>query len=241
MAQSDIFDMGRRRDYIIAFLDLLGVPDDAAEAGRDILNLQTLFLRCLENLGMKDNVIFMGFSDSLFVGYEVGIYNLEDTFPTRGVDFLKTLCNLQKATWALKLPLRGGVSFGECYVLYQPRLPIVAGRPMRDAYQHEQNQKWIGISIVPDTSVEPRFRPIYDTTVQAAEDDNIIIQYDVPVSTGFENLWALNWLDEDLEKLESDMEQERVKMQAISESIASKYEATRNYARWLARQGGRTE
>lgn len=124
------------------------------------------------------------FSDSII------LVSVDDT----AVSALKLLVyawRLSQSFIAFKMPLRGGIAFGELYS--NPLRNICLGRALTTAYDLEQSQAWIGGAI--HSSVEEAFPELFspDNEYHGLIDD-IFLRYPVPMKNGTsECLTTLNW------------------------------------------------
>jgi hypothetical protein len=78
------------------------------------------------------------FSDTIFIWSKGS--RREDIY-----DFLHACCLLIAASVRVKLPLRGGVAYGEC--LMDSNRGRFIGRAIVDAYESEKIQEWVGIGL----------------------------------------------------------------------------------------------
>ena len=236
---------------ILAYLDLLGLPDDATEAAKNILSLHSRFTQCFEPLqrDLGDILQFMAFSDSIIVACEVESHPTGEVisnpashlYPTREIEFLRALCTFQTMAWSLKLPLRGGISFGEYYWENRSNLTIVCGNPLRQAYDLEESQNWLGMAIVPKEDIPDDYHDTYDTIISDAYEQGLVHLYPVPVSNNPANhtcLWALSWICGNLQSLADDLNRASGR---LGGSVADKYRETRDFVRWIANRGGRVQ
>jgi len=90
---------------------------------------------------------------------------------------------------AAKLPVRGGVAFGEMFVDLDRRLFL--GRALTTAYDLEQRQDWIGVTL--DDSILSTFPSIF-SGVYAATFGALFPEYEVPLKLGPAKLYrTVNW------------------------------------------------
>ena len=87
-------------------------------------------------------------------------------------------------------PVRGGIAYGEVYV--NPSLNVFLGKGLTSAYELEQKQNWIGVSI--DESVIG----VCSLLARELESDsllrNVLWKYDVPFKNGQqEKMHTINW------------------------------------------------
>ncbi|MDH2916961.1 MAG: hypothetical protein PXX77_08815 [Gallionella sp.] len=98
---------------------------------------------------------------------------------------------LSQAFIAYKMPLRGGIAFGELYS--NPLRHICVGKALTVAYELEKIQAWIGVSI--DQSVEDAFPELFLADVtKAGLMDDLFLRYKVPMKDGTSKVHrTLNW------------------------------------------------
>jgi len=98
---------------------------------------------------------------------------------------------LSQAFIAFKMPLRGGIAFGELYS--NPLRHICVGKALTAAYELEQMQAWIGVSI--DRTVEDAFPELFSAEVASLGLlEDVFLRYNVPMKDGvFKELRTLNW------------------------------------------------
>jgi len=111
-----------------------------------------------------------------------------------GVSCLKLLVygwRLSQLCIVHKMPLRGGISYGDIYI--DPHRNIVLGRALIDAYELEKKQNWIGIAI--DKSVEKAFPNLFKIIKDPSNVFNpLFLKYDVPFKDcSTKKLHTLNW------------------------------------------------
>lgn len=98
---------------------------------------------------------------------------------------------LSQAFIAFKMPLRGGIAFGDLYS--NPQKNICLGRALTTAYELEQAQAWIGVTV--HSSVQEKFPEIlspHEAPLGLVND--IFLKYPVPMNDGSsQHLRTLNW------------------------------------------------
>lgn len=89
------------------------------------------------------------------------------------------------------MPVRGAITFGDLYVNF--RKSIVLGKALTKAYDLEEKQNWIGVSI--DRSLEKRFSKLFALCKdQKSFFYPIFFRYDVPLKNDLKiKLHTLNW------------------------------------------------
>lgn len=114
-----------------------------------------------------------------------------DDQATSALKLLIHTWRLSQAFIAFKMPLRGGIAFGDLYS--NPLRNICLGRALTAAYDLERSQAWIGVAI--DQTVENAFPEIFSTenTSRGLLDD-IFLRYQVPMKDGTsQDFRTLNW------------------------------------------------
>lgn len=114
-----------------------------------------------------------------------------DDQATSALKLLIHAWRLSQAFIAFKMPLRGGIAFGELYS--NPLRNICLGRALTAAYELERSQDWIGVAI--DRTVEDAFPEILSAeTASLGLLDDIFLRYKVPMKNGTtRELRTLNW------------------------------------------------
>ena len=92
---------------------------------------------------------------------------------------------------AFKMPLRGGIAFGEAYS--NPLTNVCLGRALTTAYDLERSQAWIGVAI--HQSVTDTFPEIFSLgDLNRGLLDDVFLHYPVPLKGGSsQHLRTLNW------------------------------------------------
>lgn len=126
------------------------------------------------------------FSDTLML-WTPPMANDEDDRDINAAAF-SHICNTVANLVALALingfPLRGGLTFGECYI--DPAKQLAVGQPIVDAYLLEQEQEWVGAAVDAEQLGEP-------ATSEQLEECSLV-QYRVPVKTMRRGeLLAVDW------------------------------------------------
>lgn len=90
-----------------------------------------------------------------------------------------------------KIPLRGGISFGEIFLNLEKN--IILGKTLIDAYDLQEKQDWIGASI--EKSVEKAYPNLFKIIKNPKNVLNpLFFLYDVPFKTGeTQKMHTLNW------------------------------------------------
>ncbi|MEI6093687.1 MAG: hypothetical protein WCQ47_08455 [bacterium] len=114
-------------------------------------------------------------------------------------------CGLQKDEWGnivVDFPLRGALSFGDI-VLFNEfdkaepgeyiNSPLIMGVPIVDAYDWERDQKWLGVSVVPQK--RSCLKETYDPSLLI--ENHYLVEYDVPKEKGTEKTLVLNYISTD--------------------------------------------
>jgi len=154
-----------------------------------------------------------------------------------------------------KFPIRGGIARGQIIAKeVNSNTPILIGEPVIDAYEWEQEQNWLGISINPKhrlgiqqlLSPDPIHDNLYDYWTQLIS-DNILVEYDVPVKikkqredgayvveAGYKKAFVVNFVPKErrfvnliLSALESEI------LSSSDSSIRSKYAETMKFIHFV--------
>ena len=113
-----------------------------------------------------------------------------DDQATSALKLLIHAWRLSQAFIAFKMPLRGGIAFGELYS--NPLRNICLGHALTAAYELEKSQAWIGVAV--DQTVEDVFPEIFSANTSLGLLDDIFLRYKVPMKDGsFKELRTLNW------------------------------------------------
>jgi hypothetical protein len=139
------------------------------------------------------------FSDTLFFWS-----NPEETDNYNEIEsFFKAIVGIIKSSIKMKIPLRAGIAYGECYIVQEKNIFI--GKPIVDAYLTESSQDWIGGTCHKSCKNSSMFNII-------KENNSLLIEYNVPLkndaSTVPLNL-AINWPAFNLEVINKWLIEER--------------------------------
>lgn len=189
--------------YTVAFLDILGFR-------KAVLNtpLSKLADKYERQIGLADAMNrpqkFTSETPTLFPNHPLNApwcqrFVFSDSIvlisnDEKAISVLKLLVytwRLSQLFIANQMPLRGGIAFGELFV--NPTRNIFIGRALTTAYDLEQSQEWIGISIHP--SVVDAFPEIFPTKNLSQNPFNdIFLLYPVPLKdNNFLQLRTINW------------------------------------------------
>ena len=184
----------------VAFLDILGFRQ--AVLTTPLSKLADKYERHIAQADAMNSLI--GSESSLFPGHPPNVpwcqrYIFSDSIILVSVDdqatsALKLLIyawRLNQVFIAFKMPLRGGIAFGEIYT--NPLKNICLGRALTTAYDFERNQAWIGTAIHP--SVVNQFPQILSPeNPNSGLLDDIFLKYPVPMKDNTtQQLKTLNW------------------------------------------------
>jgi hypothetical protein len=96
--------------------------------------------------------------------------------------FFKSVCRLVSSSILMKMPLRGGVAFGECIMEEQGSFGArILGNPVVDAYRVEQNLQWAGAALHETAAQEVVSK--YGTLNMISK-DGLLCRYPVPLKAG---------------------------------------------------------
>lgn len=197
--------MVKSGNYTIAFLDILGFKEMVQNISLTELSVkyESVVGRVSQSLNYPDNRI-SDRSRSLFSNASP-----EEAFCDRYIfsdsiilfsqgHGMESCLKLLTYAWRLNqlmlvsgFPLRGAITYGEVYV--NDELKIFLGNGLTSAYELEQRQQWIGVSI--DESVFTAF-PDLDKLLGNEElpFNGIFLPYNVPMKDGTSRrMRTLNW------------------------------------------------
>jgi len=124
------------------------------------------------------------FSDSIFV-----FFGNMDRSPAAASFLLGAAADeISAALWRNRLPHRGSIAFGECYV--DPRRDIFLGTPIVEAHRWEQSQKWLGISISPGSLYAARTNSVKSGI--GIDRRHFELEASIPTADGEVTTWAVN-------------------------------------------------
>jgi len=164
------------------------------------------------------------FSDSIFL-----VSNGPDELSA-----LKTLVyawRLSQTLLAMKMPARGGISYGE--IAMNLNKNIMLGKGLTEAYLLESKQQWIGVSI--DSNLEEQFPSLFQNFSDESNPLSLVFQkYPVPFKDGsFKELYTLNWRLNFVVKDGT----KSILTKETSGDIGAKITNTLNYAKSFVSQG----
>jgi hypothetical protein len=189
--------MGDLSHKAVAFLDILGFRN--ALARLELSELAKKYENLIQLAEAFNNPSWYSSSQaSLFPDHEIGSalcerFVFSDSIILVSVDkqpinILKLLVHawrLSQIFLVAKLPLRGGVAFGEMYT--NAKLNVCLGKALTKAYELEQKQDWIGVSI--DESVVEAYPNLFTGIF-----NDVFLEYQVPCKEEkFLNSRTLNW------------------------------------------------
>lgn len=204
----------RKRNRIVAFVDILGASQAALDGRTD--NLVGDIFRLGRTMNWKHRVHSQGKNGEILKTHEFrpGVVQFSDCLllwsePLDGLsreDFVRTadsflgnLCTELGQLLLTDVPFRAGVSEGPVFI--HPELNIYAGRPIVEAAKLEGSQNWLGaamlFSVNPDRLIK---RP---DQIWIGGDrsmfENYVIHGKVPLKSGLfdqcetDQVYALNW------------------------------------------------
>lgn len=211
-----------------------------------------------ENLNYKPH--FQIFSDTAVTyqkyeeenGIRVGQYK-EILF-----DFFKHLCIIMVnsifaftdskffANRISEFPIRGGIASGKMIIKHIENYPpILMGKPIIDAYEWEQIQNWLGLSINPNSIgniasllngklfFNADENDINEDYWQKLLDNNILVEYDVPTKIGPVKTFVVNFVPNNKQDvLVKELNKSLEKYQGIP-NIYAKYYATKQFVDYI--------
>lgn len=141
----------------VAFLDILGfsarVHTDTFEA-----EFEHYSKALMTAVTTSPPLGFAAFSDSIVI-------HTTDASPESLVSIVKAVSHLLFEFITHGMPVRGAVAFGRFHRADQGANSIIAGRPIIEAYEAEQQQDWVGVMLCPSLLRH------FDVAVVAAHDD----------------------------------------------------------------------
>lgn len=112
-------------------------------------------------------------------------------------NFVAACLTLMETSYALKMPLRGCVGFGD--YLDDPVHGIALSRVFPDLVRAEKRQEWTGCFVLPDAAprlVNALYRASEQEVAARASQQSLLVRHPVPVKDApSEEQWCLNWCD----------------------------------------------
>ncbi len=199
-----------KRNYFIAFLDILGFTQFTQNSTLDEVynEIQNMFAAARASrvegnvrIGNSNNpitlsnLIYLAISDSIIVFQEViQLIDVKDEFrwkeETFG-EFILGLEELYKEAFKRKIFLRGGISYGEAIISLdsENKENIILGNPYIEAVKMERVQSWMGIA----------FHPSMGDYLKETSYRSILVEYNIPVKKEYVNLgipnFTIGWVD----------------------------------------------
>lgn len=194
---------GKIGHYTVAFLDVMGFKKMVSEKPvHELANRYEYWLIDVPNHLLRPDPAYSAqptlfpehppnmplcqkhvFSDSIIL-----ISNSD-----KGMDCLKLLVYAWRLTQSLigcGFPVRGGITHGEMYINNKERLYL--GQALTAAYELEQKQDWIGVSIQPNLwNYYPKLHSIIQDSNNILSD--LFFEYEVPLKNGSARMHTLNW------------------------------------------------
>lgn len=253
---------------IVAEFDILGFKNIISKPKKN-LNIKQIadsyemyftrnILYSKENLKFKPK--FQIFSDTAltYQKYEEDNGAKVRDYKEQLFDFFKHLCIVMVnlifaftdsnffANRISEFPIRGGISSGAMIIKHiENCTPILMGKPIIDAYEWEQSQNWLGLSINPNsisniTNLLNGFSNYEDTTESVEEDywqklldNNILVEYNVPTKIGPIKTFVVNFVPKHKQDiLVKELKKSLVKYRN-KQDIYAKYYATQNFVDYI--------
>lgn len=191
---SKIFD-----NRAVAFIDVLGFKELIAT--KELQELAIIYERFLNDADFYNR--FTNFAGQYFpkntnISKPIISYTFSDSIILIANDDTEmSFISLVTYVWRLlqhsiftKIPVRGGISYGEVCIFSNRN--IVIGDGLTNAYLLESKQKWIGVSV--DKSAYAQYEEIFSDEVWGQFFNELLIDYDVPLKSEHPNkLKAINW------------------------------------------------
>ena len=253
---------------IVAEFDILGFKNIISKPKKN-LNIKQIadsyemyftrnILYSKENLKFKPK--FQIFSDTAltYQKYEEDNGAKVRDYKEQLFDFFKHLCIVMVnsifaftdsnffANRISEFQIRGGISSGAMIIKHiENCTPILMGKPIIDAYEWEQAQNWLGLSINPNsisniTNLLNGFSNYEDTTESVEEDywqklldNNILVEYNVPTKIGPIKTFVVNFVPKHKQDiLVKELKKSLVKYRN-KQDIYAKYYATQNFVDYI--------
>lgn len=139
-------------------------------------------------------------------GAQIDPRGYEYVVAVQGEKFLNWVARILRVALSLGLPLRGGLSFGEC-VINRSRQTYL-GRAIVDAYLTESRQDWVGVALH-ESMFDFVPRPISEAAAEKALFYRVLsengraeqlhwwprlVRWPVPTTSGPPLSWTINWM-----------------------------------------------
>ena len=187
----------------VAFLDILGFRETVRTT--PLTELAGIYKRRIAEVeAMGHQVVMNAGTPSLFPNHppstpwcqrfvfsdSIILVSNDDTAAS-ALKLLIYAWRLSQSFIAFKMPLRGGIAFGELYSNQQRN--ICLGEALTTAYDLERSQAWIGVAI--HLSIETAFPEILSPeNKDCGILDDIFLRYSVPMKNDtYERFRTLNW------------------------------------------------
>ena len=199
-----------KRNYFIAFLDILGFTQFTQNSTLDEVynEIQNMFAAARASrvegnvrIGNSNNPItlsnlmYLTISDSIIVFQEViQLVDIEEEFKWKEEsfgEFILGLEELYKEAFKRKIFLRGGISYGEAIISLdsENKENIILGNTYIEAVKMEKVQSWMGFA----------FHPSMGEYLNKTSYKSILVEYDIPVKKEYVNLgipnFTIGWVD----------------------------------------------
>jgi len=103
------------------------------------------------------------------------------------------------------IPLRGSLAVGPAISTSTPGFdgPLLVGRPVTQAAVFENEQQWVGISMVPEATDEGD--PITSSVIETLRNEGLLLRFGTPTESGIRDCWVVTWpgnlIDESVERV----------------------------------------
>lgn len=143
-----------------------------------------------------------------------------------------------------EFPIRGGISTGEIIIKdVDCNAPVLMGKPIIEAYEWEQQQNWLGLSINPN-SIETiknilQENDMDDNSNEADNywnkliNENILVKYNVPTKIGLVKTWVINFVPQDKSDILTKELDKALKKYIKKPSVYAKYYATKEFVNYV--------
>jgi hypothetical protein len=159
----------------VLWIDILGFSDLVKKkSSKDILDIITRFLGCLEGIKAEDNISCIYFSDSAIVWQKNPSKKGEDF-----LDFSSASVLMCSNLLANNIPCRGAIAYGPLTVTrdISDKYDIFFGDALIEAYKAEVMENWIGVTVCPSAveHIESNFVDQYSGGHFVKRDDNCLL------------------------------------------------------------------
>lgn len=135
----------KKKPHFVVFFDILGFTEMMSVYQPKLKKYIATVQKYCDPLE-KHGGNYAIFSDNVVVYIPADLENLSR--------IIKVCSHLLYELITLEIPIRGAISYGFIENDEKQENQIISGKPVIDAYQHEQKQNWIGMIISPHVNLE---------------------------------------------------------------------------------------